>query len=103
MSSYDQTTRTDGLIEKLVDVIRTAKVVKGGHIFGFAATVVVGDGQGRIGVGRGKAREVPDAIQKALESRWSGLARAISTFQSRLPAAAFMIKLHQRRRKTRPC
>ncbi len=68
MASYDQSTRSDGLIEKLVDIVRTAKVVKGGRIFGFAATVVIGDGQGRIGYGRGKAREVPAAIQKALES-----------------------------------
>lgn len=58
----------DGLIEKLVAVTRTSKVVKGGRIFGFAALTLVGDGQGRIGIGRGKAREVPVAIQKAMES-----------------------------------
>jgi len=57
----------DGLIEKLVAVNRNAKVVKGGRIFSFSALTVVGDGQGRIGVGRGKAREVPVAIQKAME------------------------------------
>ncbi len=67
MATYDQSTSSDGLIEKLVAVNRTAKVVKGGRIFGFTATVVVGDGKGRIGYGRGKAREVPPAIQKALE------------------------------------
>jgi small subunit ribosomal protein S5 len=67
MSGYDQSTKSDGFVEKLVDVIRTAKVVKGGRIFGFAATVVVGDGKGRIGFARGKAREVPNAIQKAME------------------------------------
>lgn len=67
MSGYDQSTKSDGYVEKLVDVIRTAKVVKGGRIFGFAATVVVGDGAGRIGFARGKAREVPNAIQKAME------------------------------------
>lgn len=68
MASFDQSTKSDGLLEKLVDVVRTAKVVKGGRIFGFAATVVVGDGAGRIGYARGKAREVPVAIQKAMES-----------------------------------
>lgn len=68
MASYDQTTKGDGLQEKLVAVSRNAKVVKGGRIFSFAAIVVVGDGNGRIGFGRGKAREVPVAIQKALES-----------------------------------
>lgn len=59
---------TDTLQEKLVAVKRTAKVVKGGKIFGFAALVVVGDGRGRIGFGIGKSREVPAAIQKAMDS-----------------------------------
>src|SRR5689334_10846570 len=68
MASFDQTTRSDGLQERLVAVSRNAKVVKGGRIFSFAAITVVGDGKGRIGVGRGKAREVPVAIKKALES-----------------------------------
>lgn len=68
MATFDETTKSDGLTEKLVGVYRTAKVVKGGRVFGFAAVVVVGDGNGRIGVGRGKAREVPQAIQKALEA-----------------------------------
>ncbi len=68
MASYDQSTKSDGMQEKLVAVSRNAKVVKGGRIFSFAAITVVGDGKGRIGVGRGKAREVPVAIQKALES-----------------------------------
>ena len=58
----------DGLIEKLVQVNRVAKVVKGGRIFGFTALTVVGDGNGRVGFGRGKSREVPTAIQKAMES-----------------------------------
>jgi small subunit ribosomal protein S5 len=59
--------KTDGYQEKLVAVQRTAKVVKGGRVFGFAALVVVGDGKGKIGYGRGKAREVPVAIQKAMD------------------------------------
>jgi small subunit ribosomal protein S5 len=58
---------SDGLQEKLVGVRRVAKVVKGGRQFGFSALTVVGDGNGRIGFGTGKAREVPLAIQKAME------------------------------------
>lgn len=58
----------EGLMEKLVEVNRVAKTVKGGRVFAFTALTVVGDGQGRIGFGRGKAREVPLAIQKAMES-----------------------------------
>ncbi len=68
MSGFDSTTKSDGLQEKLVAVRRTAQVVKGGRIFSFSAIVVVGDGNGRVGIGKGKSREVPLAIQKALES-----------------------------------
>lgn len=60
-------TTTDGNQDKLVYVRRTAKVVKGGRVFGFSALVVVGDGEGKVGFGLGKAREVPAAIQKATE------------------------------------
>jgi small subunit ribosomal protein S5 len=59
--------KTDGYQEKLVSVTRTAKVVKGGRVFGFAVLVVIGDGRGKVGYGRGKAREVPIAIQKAMD------------------------------------
>lgn len=59
---------TEGLQEALVQVNRVAKTVKGGRIFGFTALTVVGDGQGKVGFGRGKAREVPLAIQKAFEA-----------------------------------
>ena len=64
----DKNEQTDGLVERLVTVDRVAKVVKGGRIFSFTALTVVGDGNGRVGFGRGKAREVPAAIQKALEA-----------------------------------
>ena len=67
MAKYDAKQSGDDLQEKLVAVNRVAKVVKGGRQFGFTALTVVGDGKGRIGFGSGKAREVPIAIQKALE------------------------------------
>lgn len=59
--------RDDGLREKMVSVNRVTKVVKGGRILGFAALTVVGDGDGAIGMGKGKSREVPVAVQKAME------------------------------------
>ena len=67
MARMDQQ-QSDDLIEKLVTVNRVAKVVKGGRQFGFTALTVVGDGKGRVGFGYGKAREVPIAIQKAMQS-----------------------------------
>jgi small subunit ribosomal protein S5 len=59
--------RDDGLREKMISVNRVTKVVKGGRILGFAALTVVGDGDGRIGMGKGKSREVPVAVQKAMD------------------------------------
>lgn len=68
MAKIEQQQQNEGFVEKLVQVNRVAKVVKGGRIFSFTALTVVGDGKGRVGFGRGKAREVPAAIQKALEA-----------------------------------
>ena len=61
------TNQQDTLVEKLVQVNRVAKTVKGGRVMSFTALTVVGDGNGRVGFGRGKAKEVPVAIQKALD------------------------------------
>jgi len=69
----DNNQKSDDLIEKLVAVNRVAKVVKGGRQFGFTALTVVGDGNGKVGFGYGKAREVPLAIQKAMDKARASL------------------------------
>ena len=70
----DRQEQTD-IVDKLVDINRTAKVVKGGRRFGFAALVVVGDQKGRVGFGSGKAREVPEAIRKGTEKAKKNMIR----------------------------
>ena len=66
MANQENSQQSD-MAEKLIAVNRVSKVVKGGRIFSFTALTVVGDGNGRVGFGYGKAREVPAAIQKAME------------------------------------
>jgi len=67
MAGFDVAPSSDGLNEKLIAVNRVSKTVKGGRQFAFSALTVVGDGQGKVGFGMGKAREVPAAIAKAME------------------------------------
>jgi len=71
----DREEKDSDLIDKLVHINRVAKVVKGGRRFAFAALVVIGDGNGRVGYGHGKAREVPEAIRKATEEAKKSMIR----------------------------
>ncbi|CAG0941060.1 30S ribosomal protein S5 [Gammaproteobacteria bacterium] len=77
MARFDQgpSTSPDDFMEKLVAVNRVAKVVKGGRQFGFTALTVVGDGKGQVAFGYGKAREVPNAIQKAMQAARKNMRR----------------------------
>ena len=68
--------RDDGLKEKMIAVNRVTKVVKGGRILGFAALSVVGDGAGKVGMGKGKAREVPVSVQKSMDEARRNLVSA---------------------------
>ena len=87
MARVDKAASADELIEKLVAVNRVAKVVKGGRQFGFTALTVVGDGNGRVGYGYGKARELPVAIQKAMQAARKNL-MSVSLRNSTLHFAA---------------
>ena len=76
MARQNSNERQDSdIVDKLVGINRVAKVVKGGRRFGFAALVVAGDQKGRVGWGKGKAREVPEAIRKATESAKKNMIR----------------------------
>jgi len=99
MANVDSTKSTDGLQEKLINIRRVAKVVKGGRIFGFSALTVVGDGNGRVGFGSGKAREVPAAIAKAMEDARRNMvdvALAKGTLQYPITAEHGAAKVHMR-------
>lgn len=77
MRSEKEADGRGGLVETVLKVYRSAAVVKGGRRFSFAALVVVGDGKGQVGVGYGKANEVPSAVDKALSAARASLRRVM--------------------------
>ncbi|MCA1764888.1 MAG: 30S ribosomal protein S5 [Desulfobulbaceae bacterium] len=86
MSNFKNDKAGDQLIEKVVFINRTAKVVKGGRRFSFSAICVVGDGQGKVGQGLGKANQVPEAIRKGIESANKDM-RKVSITETSIPHA----------------
>lgn len=84
MAEYRSSSSDDQLIEKIVFINRTAKVVKGGRRFHFSAIVVVGDGHGKVGYGLGKANQVPEAIRKGVEKARKDM-QAISVNEVSIP------------------
>ena len=84
MPNYKNDKAGDQLIEKVVFINRTAKVVKGGRRFSFSAICVVGDGKGKVGHGLGKANQVPDAIRKGIENASKDMQR-VSITETSIP------------------
>ena len=84
MSNFKKDNNEDQLIEKVVFINRTAKVVKGGRRFSFSAICVVGDGNGSVGQGLGKANQVPEAIRKGIEKARKDMKR-VSITETSIP------------------